>query len=120
MIIEKFDFYKEYDGENKSYFSHVLFDSYNRFLSETDEIYDYLPKTASKTYNCLANNLINGTTIGKTKLLIEKTTSLPHIIKYIYLENNEKPVELHEYHSQHHSGLIYRINLGKLKITEVV
>ena len=112
-MIEKFDYYNEHDYENSTYSSHILYDSYNRLLSETDEIYDYLPNAASKTYTCLANNLIDGMTIGKTRLLIEETNSLPNLIKYIYIEKNEKPIEFHEYHSQHKSGLIFRINSGK-------
>jgi hypothetical protein len=113
--LEKYDYYYEFEDKNKKGYSHILFDSYNRFMSETDEIYDYLPNTASKTYNCLANSLRDGKLIGKTKLLIEKPNSQPHVIKYIFFEKNEEPVELHEYHNQHHSGLIFRLNSGSLK-----
>ena len=115
MILEKFDYYNQFEDNhnlNNKGFSHILFDSYNRYLHETDEIYDYLPRTASKTYNCLANSLRDGKIIGKTKLLIEKPNSMPHIIKYIFIEKSEEPIEIHEYHNQHHSGLFYRINSG--------
>ena len=50
--------------------------------------------------------------VPKTKLLIEKPNSMPHIIKYIFIEKSEEPIEIHEYHNQHHSGLFYRINSG--------
>jgi len=111
--LEKYDYYYQFEDRNNQGYSHILFDSYNRYISETDEIYDFLPSTTSKTYNCLANSLRDGKIIGKTKLLIEKPNSLPHIIKYVFIEKTEEPVELHEYHSQHHSGLIFRLNSGQ-------
>ena len=111
LVLEKFDFYNEMDT-NKTY-SHILYDSYNHISFETDEISDYLPASTSKTYNCMANDLRDGKLLGKTKLLIQAPHNIPHIIKYIYVEKSLNPLELHEYHSNHQSGLLYTIFKGE-------
>ena len=111
LVLEKLDSHKELNTHNRSY-PHILFDSYNRFASETDDIYDYLPSSTSKAYTCTAKSLRNGKILAKTKLLIEAPNSVPHVIKYIFVDKSAKPIALHEYYIRHQSGLLYKLAFG--------
>jgi hypothetical protein len=113
LIIEKHDYYDQLD-EHKTK-GHTIYDSLGKHTAETSEIYDYIPSYSSRSYICLANSLSDGKLIGKTKLLINKIGGLPLIIKYIYIEKSEKPIELYEYHPEDESKIIFKIVSGNYK-----
>ena len=111
LRLVKHSFYNKNDEDSDP--GHVLFDSEDRLILETDELIDHVSTSSALTYTCFATNSITGKLIRKTKLLISED-GRRMIIRYIYIETRLKPIQVFEFDERQNKKIIYQIAQGLL------